>query len=146
MSVTVTKLGAEPPATSDGKGDTWTKVEGVPNPFVPTGGPLVGGRRRRQRNVKTFPKGILRKTSKARIHPTRNPSKSDTRKSSVRMMTEKGLTKTRKRIHEKAAKMKISNITEILLKKKIISEKNAKKIPHGDLRMLYRDSVGAGLL
>lgn len=144
MSVTVTKLGAdEPPATSVGHGDTWTKVDGVPNPFIPVG----GGRRRRQprQSTKTFPKGILRKTSKARINPTRNPSKSDTRRS-VRMMTERGIAKTRKKIHEKAAKMKISSIAEVLLKKKIISEKNAKKIPPADLRMLYRDSVGAGLL
>jgi len=160
MSVTVTKLGAEPPTTSVGKGDTWTKVEGIPNPFIPTGsappnaeeilagGPLTGGklrRRRRGRATKTFPKGILRKSAKARIHASRNPTKSDlTRK--VRMMTEKGMSKTRKRIHEKAAKTSIPVITEILLKKKIISPENSKKIPHADLRELYRASAGAGLL
>ena len=140
--VIITKLGGdEPPANSYsvGAGDTRTAVEGAPNPFIPlTGG---GKRRRRSKSTKTFPKGILRKAT-AKIRPTRNPSKSDTRK--VRLATDKGLAKTRKRAHEKAAKMPIAEMKKELIKRKILSADS--KIPPTELRILYRTSVGAGLL
>jgi hypothetical protein len=104
---------------------------------------LTGGgkRRRRSKSTKTFPKGILRKAT-AKIRPTRNPSKSDTRK--VRLATDKGLAKTRKRAHEKAAKMPIAEMKKELIKRKILSADS--KIPPTELRILYRTSVGAGLL
>ena len=141
--VIITKLGGdEPPPNSYsvGAGDTRTAVEGAPNPFIPlTGG--GGKRRRRARSTKTFPKGILRKAT-AKIRPTRNPSKSDTRK--VRLATDKGLAKTRKRAHEKAAKMPIAEMKKELIKRKILSADS--KIPPTELRILYRTSVGAGLL
>jgi hypothetical protein len=131
---------------------------GIHNPYMPTGGPdafaalsgssLLGGRRRRRhaaKSEKTFPRGILRKsgrTKKAPIVPSRNPTSSETRK--VRMFTEKGLTKRRKRAHDKAAKKPIKEILAELVKRKIIGTNS--KIPHKEARILYRDSVGAGLL
>ena len=133
---------------------------GIHNPYIPTGGQapdafaalggssLVGGRRRRRhaaKSEKTFPRGILRKsgrTKKAPIVPSRNPTSSETRK--VRMFTEKGLTKRRKRAHDKAAKKPIKEILSELVKRKIIGANS--KIPHKEARILYRDSVGAGLL
>ena len=157
-AMTITKLGADdpPPNTrSAGAGDTRTMTDGIHNPYMPTGGPqpdayaalagssLVGGRRRRK-SEKTFPRGILRKarTKKAPIMPSRNPTVSHTRK--VRMFTEKGLTKRRKRAHDKAAKKPIKEILSELVKRKIIGANS--KIPHKEARILYRDSVGAGLL
>jgi hypothetical protein len=130
-------------------------VDGIHNPYMPTGGAspdayaalagssLVGGRRRRK-SEKTFPRGILRKarTKKAPIVPSRNPTVGHTRK--VRMFTEKGLTKRRKRAHDKAAKKPIKEILSELVKRKIIGANS--KIPHKEARILYRDSVGAGLL
>lgn len=147
--LTITKLGGdEPPATSVGGGDTWTNTPGVPSAFIP---PTIGGGRRRGKSTKTFPKGILRKaapkakTAKiAKIRPTRNPTKSLTRK--VRISTEKGVANTRKRAHEKAAKAKISDIAKELIQRKIISAENSGKIPARQLRELYSVSVGAGLL
>ena len=142
--VIITKLGGdEPPVNSYavGAGDTRTAVSGAPNPFVP----LTGGKRRRGKNTRTFPKGILRKTARAaKIRPTRNPTKSMTRKVSI--STEKGVANTRKRAHEKAAKAKISDITKELISRKIISAENSSKIPPRQLRELYSVSVGAGLL
>lgn len=118
---------------------------------------MSGGRRRRAKNTKTFPKGILRKPGKpgkpgkpaktakvSKIRPTRNPTKSMTRK--VRISTEKGVANTRKRAHEKAAKAKISDIIKQLIERKIISAENSGKIPPRQLRELYSVSVGAGLL
>ena len=128
------------------------KVGGVPSAFIPP--PMSGGRRRRAKNTKTFPKGILRKPAKpgkpaktakvSKIRPTRNPTKSMTRK--VRISTEKGVANTRKRAHEKAAKAKISDIIKQLIERKIISAENSGKIPPRQLRELYSVSVGAGLL
>lgn len=157
----ITKLGGDepPPNTrSAGAGDTRTMEGGIHNPYIPTGGAdafaalagssLLGGRRRRRqvaKSEKTFPKGILRKggrTKKAPIVPSRNPTSSETRK--VRMFTEKGLTKRRKRAHDKAAKKPIKEILAELVKRKIIGSNS--KIPHKEARILYRDSVGAGLL
>ena len=161
-AMTITKLGVDepPPNTrSVGAGDSRTMTDGIHNPYMPTGGAspdayaalagssLVGGRRRRRhaaKSEKTFPRGILRKarTKKAPIVPSRNPTVSHTRK--VRMFTEKGLTKRRKRAHDKAAKKPIKEILSELVKRKIIGANS--KIPHKEARILYRDSVGAGLL
>jgi hypothetical protein len=160
--MTITKLGGDepPPNTrSLGGGDTRTMEGGIHNPYISTGGPdafaalsgssLVGGRRRRRhaaKSEKTFPRGILRKsgrTKKAPIVPSRNPTMGNhTRK--VRMFTEKGLTKRHKRAHDKAAKKPIKEILAELVKRKIIGTNS--KIPHKEARILYRDSVGAGLL
>jgi hypothetical protein len=154
--MTIIKLGGDPPLNtrSVGTGDSRTMTDGIHNPYIPTGGAdayatlagssLVGGRRRRRKSEKTFPRGILRKTrtKKAPIVPSRNPTVSHTRK--VRMFTEKGLTKRRKRAHDKAAKKPIKEILSELVKRKIIGANS--KIPHKEARILYRDSVGAGLL
>jgi hypothetical protein len=131
---------------------------GAHNPYIPTGGAdaydslsgsslMSGGRRRRRhaaKSEKTFPRGILRKarTKKAPIVPSRNPTVTHTRK--VRMFTENGFTKRRKRAHDKAAKKPIKEILSELAKRKIIGANS--KIPHKEARILYRDSVGAGLL
>jgi hypothetical protein len=154
--MTITKLDGDPPLNtrSVGAGDTRTMTDGIHNPYIPTGGadayaaladsPLVGGRRRRRKSEKTFPRGILRKarTKKAPIVASRNPTVSHTRK--VRMFTENGFTKRRKRAHDKAAKKPIKEILSELVKRKIIGTNS--KIPHKEARILYRDSVGAGLL
>jgi len=108
-------------------------------------GPGFGGRRHRaRRSTKTFPKGILRRTAK--IVADRNPSKAPaTRKRSVKLMTERGLEKARKTAKAKAAKMDIALIRKKLVERKIIGG-DKKTIPPAVLRVLYADSVGAGLL
>lgn len=140
---TIIKEGSDP--AFDGK-DPLTRVSTITAPRPPMGmpsGPGFGGRRPR-RSTKTFPKGILRKTAK--IVPSKNPSKAPaTRKRSVKLMTEKGLEKVRKTAKAKAAKMDISLIRKKLIEKKIIGG-DKKNIPPAVLRVLYADSVGAGLL
>lgn len=140
---TIIKEGSDP--AFDGK-DPLTRVSTITAPLPPVGmpsGPGFGGRRPR-RSTKTFPKGILRKTAK--IVPSKNPSKAPaTRKRSVKLMTEKGLEKVRKTAKAKAAKMDISLIRKKLIEKKIIGG-DKKNIPPAVLRVLYADSVGAGLL
>ena len=140
---TIIKEGSDPSFNGQ---DPSTRVSVITAPTPPVGmpsGPGFGGRRHR-RSTRTFPKGILRKTAK--IVPDKNPSKSPaTRKRSVKLMTERGLEKARKTAKAKAAKMDISLIRKKLVEKKIIGGVK-KNIPPAVLRVLYADSVGAGLL
>ena len=130
-------------------------VTNIPNPVAPyPSGPglagdtfKLGGKRRRTRTTKTFPKGILRRTS--RILPTSNPTVpkgGKSRKHRLRLTTPKGAEKTRKQVHARASKTDIKTIRAELEKRGIVAKDSKKKIPDGILRTLYADSVGAGLL
>jgi hypothetical protein len=146
-------------------GDVFSRpglVEHIPNPMGMPSGPGVGGNNfvasssmtggKRRRNgkrgtTKTFPKGILRRTS--RILPTSNPTLpkgGKSRKHRLRLTTPKGAEKTRKQVHARASKTDIKTIRAELEKRGIVSKDSKKKIPDGILRTLYADSVGAGLL
>jgi len=119
--------------------------------FVASGGGKRG-RRAVRRTTKTFPKGILRRTS--RIIPSSNPSAPDggssgsskSRKHRLRLTTAKGSEKTRKNLHARASKTDIKTIRADLEKRGIVAKDPKKKIPEKILRTLYEDSVGAGLL
>ena len=130
---------------------------GMPSGPGPAGNNFVasgGGRRRRRTasTTKTFPKGILRRTS--RIIPTSNPSVPSgktkggktTRKHRLRLTTPKGLEKTRRQLHARVAKTDIKTIRAKLAEKGIVTKDPKKKIPDRILQTLYADSVGAGLL
>ena len=153
--ITITKMGA-------GESDVFSRpglVENIPNPVAPyPSGPgaagdtfKTGGKRRRtgkRGTTKTFPKGILRRTS--RIIPTSNPTTpllakgGKTRRHRLRLTTPKGAEKTRKQVHARAEKTDIKTIREKLEQRGIVGAK--KKIPEKMLRILYANSVGAGLL
>lgn len=130
------------------------------NNFVASSSSMTGGggkkRRRaaRKTTTKTFPKGILRRTS--RILPTSNPtlpssasgasSASKSRKHRLRLSTPRGSEKTRKNLHSRTSKTDIKTIRAELEKRGIVAKDSKKKIPEKILRTLYEDSVGAGLL
>jgi hypothetical protein len=132
----------------------------MPSGPGPAGNNFVasGGRRRRtgkrtaSTTTKTFPKGILRRTS--RIIPTSNPSVPSgktkggktTRKHRLRLTTPKGLEKTRRQLHSRVAKTDIKTIRAKLAEKGIVTKDPKKKIPDKILQTLYADSVGAGLI
>lgn len=153
-SVKITKV--------DSDGDTYSKMGLQTNETIPVGMPsgpgiagnnfvasssMTGGVKRRRRTTKTFPKGILRRTS--RILPTSNPTVpkgGKSRKHRLRLTTPKGAEKTRKQVHARASKTDIKTIRAELEKRGIVAKDSKKKIPDGILRTLYADSVGAGLL
>ena len=153
--ITITKMG-------EGGGDVFSKpglVITAGNPIAPyPSGPGIAGDtfvasgggkrgRRARKTTKTFPKGILRRTS--RILPTSNPTVpkgGKSRKHRLRLTTPKGAEKTRKQVHARASKTDIKTIRAELEKRGIVSKDSKKKIPDGILRTLYADSVGAGLL
>ena len=156
--VTITKVG--------GGGDTYegpSAIRPAVNPVAPfPSGPgrdgdtfvasssMTGGKKRRavrSRTTKTFPKGILRRTS--RILPSSNPSipsGGKSRKHRLRLSTPKGSEKTRKNLRSRASKTDIKTIRAELEKRGIVSKDSKKKVPEKILRTLYEDSVGAGLL
>jgi hypothetical protein len=109
---------------------------------MPSGPGFDGGRRKRM--LKTYPRGILRKTNK--IIPSKNPSKAPpTRKRSVLIVSERKIKEARKTAKNKIAKTDISTIRKKLIDKKIISP-DKKNVPPSVLRILYADSVAAGLM
>ena len=130
-----------------GIGPEFTPTYSTPSgPGFAVGDIAGGGKRRRRgvRGVRTFPRGILRKT--ARVMPSRNPSKSPpTRKRSILIVSEKKVKDARKSAKAKASKTDIGTIRKRLVEKKIISSEK-KNIPPAILRTLYIDAVGAGLL
>jgi hypothetical protein len=137
--ITIIKEGGDPAFA--GKDPSMTPYE-IVNPVLPYKPPLtVGGQRKK--HTRTFPKGILRRTS--RILPSRNPSKAPPTRKSVKIMTDRGIEKARKTARDRAMKTDIATIRKKLIKKKIISA-GKKNIPITVLRKLYTDSVGAGLL
>ena len=122
-----------------------TPTYGMPSgPGFPPGDKAGGRRRVHRRKMKTFPRGILRKTHK--IVPSRNPTRSPaTRKRSVVLLSEKKLNEARKTAKHRAAKTPIATIRSKLVEKKILSG-DKKDIPPTVLRKLYSDAVSAGLI
>jgi len=153
--ITITKM-------DSGGGDVFSNpglITHVTNPIGMPSGPgakgdnfvasssMTGGKRGRRRTTKTFPKGILRRTS--RILPTSNPTLpkgGKSRKHRLRLTTPKGAEKTRKNVNARASKTDIKTIRAELEKRGIVAKDSKKKIPDSILRTLYADSVGAGLL
>lgn len=138
QQITIIKEGSDPAFTG---ADKSTHTYTITNP-TPAYAPdlKVGGRRRKTR---TFPKSILKKTSK--VLPSGNPSKAPPTRKSVKLMTISGIEKARKTAKGRAMKTDIGTIRKKLIEKKIIGA-DKKNIPPAVLRTLYADSVGAGLL
>lgn len=111
---------------------------------MPSGPGFDGGKRKKKRVTKTFPRGILRKTHK--ILPSKNPSKAPpTKKRSILFVSEHKIKEARKTVKQRAAKTELGTIRKKLIDKKIISPEK-KNIPPSVLRTLYADSVAAGLM
>lgn len=117
-------------------------VYAITNP-VPTYSPDLKVGAGKKRKTRSFPRGILKKTS--RILPSSNPTKSPPTRKSVKLMTLKGIEKARKTAKSHAMKTDIGTIRKKLIERKIIRA-DKKNIPSSVLRTLYADSVGAGLL
>ena len=83
-----------------------------PTPSQPT--QPVGGRKK---SMRTFPRGVLKKTAKAKIEPTRDPSKSPPmKKGTLRILTDKGVERRRKHIKKTVKQMPDKKVKDILQK------------------------------
>ena len=96
--------------------------------------------------MKTFPKGILKKTAK--VKPVRDPAKAPplkkgVRKHTVRVLTEKGVESRRKTIRHRIRKLKDEDVRAKLQKAGV--SHNPKTPPHV-LRDMLEGGVEAGMI
>jgi len=85
--------------------------------IVKVGGGTPPPPQKRRKSMKTFPKGVLKKTSKAKIEAVRDPAKAPPlRKSTLRILTEKGAEKRRSRIKQTVRNMSDRKVKETLQK------------------------------
>lgn len=99
-----------------------------------------------RKTMKTYPKGVLKKTAK--IKPVRDPAKAPpfkkgVRKHSVRVLTEKGIESRRKTIRNKIKSMKDDEVRERLRRAKV--SHNPKTPPHV-LRDILEGGMEAGMI
>jgi hypothetical protein len=133
-SITIQKMGADSP----------------PPPAKPaTGVKKKVAKAPARKSMKTFPRGILKKggakkTHKASIEPVRDPAKSPpVRKSTLRILTEKGAEKRRQNIRKTVRSMPTHKVRETLAKSGIKLHKNA---PEDLARQILEGGVEGGLI
>ena len=136
--VTITKVGGEAPLPPPP----------APAKFVAAHPPLpaAASRPRRGKSMKTFPRGVLKKTSK--IKPVRNPTKpppmrKDVRKHTIRVLTEKGMQSRRKTLRSKIQKMRDEDVREKLQKAGV---SHNPKTPPTVLREMLEGGVESGMI
>lgn len=86
------------------------KVGGAPPPPPPP--PPTAGRKK---SMRTFPRGVLKKTSKAKIEGVRDPARSPPiRKGTLRILTEHGADERRRRIRKTVRQMPDDKVRNVL--------------------------------
>ena len=120
---------------------TITKLGGEPTP-PPTGG-------KKPKTMKTFPRGVLKGTRKAIVikavtDPAKSPPmKKNTRKHTIRLVTDKGESHRRKTIKSKIAKMSNKQVDDIVTKHHLL--KNP-KTPMVLKREMLKGALLAGFI
>ena len=89
-------------------------------PVKPIEDPKLDGGKKKK-TLKTFPRGILKKTSKVRIKPVADPAKHPPikkamKKHTIRLLTDSGVSHRRKTIKKKIGKMSDSKVKELVMK------------------------------
>jgi len=102
----------------------------------------------KRKTVKTFPRGVLKKTSKFQLRGVKDPAKSPPlkkgmQKHTLRMLTEKGLRKHRKTLKRRLASLPDSKIKEIVSAKGLV--KNPKTPAHIS-RQILDNAMAAGFV
>lgn len=125
-----------------------TKVDETAAMPVPAPAPKPAAARpsRRSKTMKTFPKGILKKTAK--IKPVRDPAKAPpvrkgVRKHTLRVMTEKGIEQRRKTIRNTVRKMSDDQLKKTLQKAGVSHNANT---PGPILREIVESGMEAGMI
>lgn len=134
--VKIIKAGVTPPPAP--------VVKSTPPPPTPL--PAAAARPKKHKTMKTFPRGILKKTAK--VKPVRDPAKppplkKGIRKHTVRVLTEKGVESRRKTIRHRIRKMKDEDVRAKLQKAGV--SHNPKTPPHV-LRDMLEGGVEAGMI
>jgi hypothetical protein len=101
-----------------------------------------------RKTQKTFPRGIMKKTSKFTLKGTSDPAKAPPlkkgmRKHTLRMLTEKGMKKRRKTLKNRISSMSDSKIKEIVNGKGLVLNP---KTPPEISRQILHNAVSAGFV
>ena len=104
--------------------------------------------RAKRKTVKTFPRGVLKKTSKFHLKAVKDPAKSPPLKKgmykhTLRMLTEKGLKKHRKTQKRRLASLPDAKVKEIVTAKGLV--KNPKTPAHIS-RQILDNAMAAGFV
>jgi hypothetical protein len=123
----------------DTKKITIQKMGDEPTPIVKAGA---------RKTVKTFPRGIMKKSSKFTLKGTSDPAKSTAlkkgmRKHTLRMLTEKGLKKHRKTLKRRISSMSDSKVQEVVRGKGLVLNS---KTPPAISRQILDNAVSAGFV
>jgi hypothetical protein len=106
-----------------------TKVDGdskptppAPEKKAPDSKPVITARKR-SKSMRTFPRGVLKKTMK--VKPTSDPAKSppfkkSSRKHTIRLFTDHGEKRRRKTIKKKISKMSDRKVDELVQKHNLL--------------------------
>lgn len=133
--LTINKVGSDDPPQLSKTSTTPPKEQ----PMVPASPhPKTAGKR-----MKTFPRGIL-KTKKAKIHAVSDPAKAPPlkkfmKKHTIRLLTDKGVSKQKKTIKRKLDKMSDQKVKQIAMKAGLV--KSADVPPK-----LAREMLGSAMI
>lgn len=127
-----------------------TKMDDTPSPskfpIKPVEDPkLEGGKKKK--SLKTFPRGILKRTSKVRIKAVSDPAKHPPlkkymKKHTIRLLTDSGVSHRRKTIKHKINKMSDSKVKDMVVKAGL-SKGNG---PPGLLREILEGGMMSGFV
>ena len=101
-----------------------------------------------KRSVKTFPRGVIKKTSKLTLKGVADPAKAPSlkkgmKKHTLRMLTEKGMRKHKKTMKRRISKMSNSNVAHIVKTAGLVKNENT---PPGISRQILDNAISAGFL
>jgi hypothetical protein len=101
-----------------------------------------------KKTLKTFPRGVLKKTSKLNLKGVKDPAKSPAlkkgmRKHTLKMLTDKGLNKQRKTMRNKLKNLDSKKVHEIAEKSGLHLSSNT---PPGIAREILSNAVSAGFV
>jgi len=120
---------------------TITKVDKETNQIPP---PLSSGGKTRK-TMKTFPRGVLKKTQKVVLKAVSDPAKSPPlkKKHTIRLITGKGENRQRKTIKHRISKMSDKQVDDLVTKHKLLKNSNT---PAKLKREMLKGAVLAGFV
>lgn len=96
-----------------------------------------------KKSMRTYPRGVMKGTRKAKIEPTRDPAKAPPmRRSTLKIITEKGAKDRRNNIKKTVRSMSDAKVREILRKHKM----SADKAPPELAREIVEGGMIAGMI
>ena len=120
-----------------------TKVDSETKKIPPPLSTTTGGKN--AKTMKTFPRGVLKKTQKVVLKAVSDPAKSPPlkRKHTIRLITGKGENRHRKTIKHRISKMSDKQVDDLVIKHKLLNNSNT---PAKLKREMLKGAVLAGFV